>query len=210
MPHFRLRALRDVGAWDPYNVTEDADLGIRLARLGYRTATFASTTWEEAPLTAKIWLGQRTRWLKGWMQTWLVHMRHPQRVLREIGLWRFVGVQLLTAGILLSVLVYPLALAALLIAVVVGGFEVLGAMGWLYPIAVGHLVIGIATPMLAAALAAVRRRRTWLAVSVVWMPLYWLLISVAGYRALVELFVRPFHWEKTRHGIGHRPRQQRK
>ena len=208
--HFRLRALREVGAWDPYNVTEDADLGIRLARLGYRTATFASTTWEEAPHTGKIWLGQRTRWLKGWMQTWLVHMRRPFRLCREIGIWRFIGVQVMTAGILLAVLVYPLALAALLVAILFGGLDALGAMGWLYPIAVGHLVVGVATPMLAAALAAVRRRRAWLALSVIWMPIYWLLISLAGYRALVELFVRPFHWEKTRHGLGHRPPSPRR
>ena len=37
MPHFPLRVLRKLGGWDSYNVTEDADLGMRLARHGYRS-----------------------------------------------------------------------------------------------------------------------------------------------------------------------------
>jgi cellulose synthase/poly-beta-1,6-N-acetylglucosamine synthase-like glycosyltransferase len=77
-------ALQRALAWDPYNVTEDADLGIRLARFGMRVGTIASTTWEEAPPSYRIWLSQRTRWLKGWMQTYIVHMRRPRRLLREL------------------------------------------------------------------------------------------------------------------------------
>ena len=69
--------MRRIGGWDPYNVTEDADLGMRLARFGYRTAIIPSTTYEEAPARIGPWLRQRTRWFKGWMQTWLVHMRSP-------------------------------------------------------------------------------------------------------------------------------------
>ena len=72
--------LRAIGGWDPYNVTEDADLGIRLARLGYRTTVIPSTTYEEAPARLRPWLRQRTRWFKGWLQTWLVHMRSPVRL----------------------------------------------------------------------------------------------------------------------------------
>ena len=75
MPHFPRAVLDAVGGWDPYNVTEDADLGIRLARSGWHVGVLNSTTWEEAPPTFRIWKGQRTRWLKGWMQTYLVHMR---------------------------------------------------------------------------------------------------------------------------------------
>jgi glycosyltransferase XagB len=82
--HFRTEALRKVGGWDPYNVTEDADLGMRLARFGYRSSTIVSTTYEEAPADCRRWLGQRTRWLKGWMQTWLVHMREPRQLFRDL------------------------------------------------------------------------------------------------------------------------------
>ena len=82
--HFRTAVLRQVGGWDPYNVTEDADLGIRLYRLGYRSAALSSATYEEAPARFLPWLKQRTRWYKGWMQTWLVHMRRPVRLMREL------------------------------------------------------------------------------------------------------------------------------
>jgi len=67
--HFRMDALRDAGAWDPHNVTEDADLGIRLAQKGYRCAILDSTTYEEANCEMGNWLRQRSRWLKGYVQT---------------------------------------------------------------------------------------------------------------------------------------------
>ncbi|MGE3917249.1 MAG: glycosyltransferase [Hyphomicrobiaceae bacterium] len=204
--HFRLAALRAVGAWDPYNVTEDADLGIRLARFGYRTATLASTTWEEAPTSGRIWLGQRTRWLKGWIQTWLVHMRRPRRLMRELGFRQFLGLQAVMGGVLLSVLAYPIGGFAVALSWMLGGLEgieLTGARAWLWWAALANLGLGIAAPMLAAALAVVRRGRYGLLPAIVLMPAYWLLISVAGYRALVDLFRRPFHWEKTRHGLGH-------
>jgi cellulose synthase/poly-beta-1,6-N-acetylglucosamine synthase-like glycosyltransferase len=66
--HFRTVTLREVGGWDPHNVTEDADLGMRLARFGYRSGVVASSTYEEAPADIGRWLGQRTRWFKGWMR----------------------------------------------------------------------------------------------------------------------------------------------
>jgi len=208
--HFRLSALRAVGAWDPYNVTEDADLGIRLARMGFRTATLASTTWEEAPISRKVWLGQRTRWLKGWVQTWLVHMRHPLRLLREVGAWPFLGLQVIMGGVLLSVLVYPVACVALALTWALGGFDGDPATrldGWLWVVALMNLLVGILAPMLAAAFAVARRGRLSLLASVPWMPFYWLMISIAGYRALTDLARRPFHWEKTRHGLGGAPKE---
>ncbi|MBS0244216.1 MAG: glycosyltransferase, partial [Proteobacteria bacterium] len=159
--HFRLDVLRRVGAWDPYNVTEDADLGIRLARFGYRTRIIASTTWEEAPIAPRIWLGQRTRWLKGWVQTWLVHMRHPLRLLRDLGPWQFVGLQTLMSGIMLSVIIYPpfLALAA-------WGWAT-GELwrqpdtlveAWLHDLALAIFVGGMAAPAVTAIAAVLRRR----------------------------------------------------
>ena len=86
--HFPRATLVEIGAWDPFNVTEDADLGVRLARLGYQTGVLASTTWEEAPPVFRVWLKQRTRWLKGWMQTYLVHTRQLRRLNRELGCGR--------------------------------------------------------------------------------------------------------------------------
>ena len=118
--HFRTATLRKVGGWDPYNVTEDADLGMRLARFGYRAAMIDSTTYEEAPARFRPWLRQRTRWFKGWMQTWLVHMREPRRLLRDLGLPGFLAFQLVVGGNALAALVHPLFLAGLVYGVLIG------------------------------------------------------------------------------------------
>ncbi len=201
--HFRTSALRQVGAWDPFNVTEDADLGIRLARLGLKTATIKSTTWEEAPVSFGNWFRQRTRWLKGWTQTYVVHMRHPRELARDLGWLRFAGFQIFMGGILLSVLVHPLFY--LLAAVELSRGHFFYAAGtdfaaWLWWIACINLAVGYAANMLVGALAVVRRGRGSLAVSALAMPIYWLLISAAGYRALWQLVRNPYLWEKTQHG----------
>ncbi|MDX2157165.1 MAG: glycosyltransferase [Hyphomicrobiaceae bacterium] len=208
--HFRTTMLRAAGAWDPYNVTEDADLGIRLARMGLTTGTLASTTWEEAPTHRRVWLGQRRRWLKGWMQTWLVHMRRPGRLAAELGLLQLVAVQAVMTGVLVSALAYPIFLA-LLAAMVVSGelgpARLVGTGAWLWWAALANLTLGLWAPMLAASLAVVRRGRAWLVWHVPLMVIYWLFVSWAGYRALIELGYKPFHWEKTRHGAPHGARR---
>ena len=86
--HFRRDLLLKIGGWDPFNVTEDADLGIRLARFGYEVSVINSVTMEEAPASWRSWRGQRTRWIKGWIQTYLVHMRRPLRLWRDLGPWK--------------------------------------------------------------------------------------------------------------------------
>ena len=111
--HFPRATLISVGAWDPYNVTEDADLGIRLARQGYRTGVLGSTTWEEAPPIFGIWIKQRTRWLKGWMQTYLVHTRDLHRLNRDLGWRAAIGLHVLMGGLIVSALVHPLFYALL-------------------------------------------------------------------------------------------------
>jgi cellulose synthase/poly-beta-1,6-N-acetylglucosamine synthase-like glycosyltransferase len=106
--HFRTATLRKVGGWDPHNVTEDADLGMRLARFGYRSGVIPSSTYKEAPADVGRWVGQRTRWFKGWMQTWLVHMRKPYRLFRELGFGGFLAFQLIVGGNALVALVHPI------------------------------------------------------------------------------------------------------
>jgi cellulose synthase/poly-beta-1,6-N-acetylglucosamine synthase-like glycosyltransferase len=83
--HFRTDILRDLGGWDSYNVTEDADLGVRLRRRGLRAEPFASRTYEEAPTGLIAWMHQRTRWMKGWMQTYVVHSRDGVALKRDLG-----------------------------------------------------------------------------------------------------------------------------
>lgn len=205
MPHFRISALREVGGWDPFNVTEDADLGIRLARQGFAVRTLRSTTWEESPPDFGNWHRQRTRWLKGWMQTYLVHTRQPKRVHRELGTWRHLGLHMLMGAMLLSVLAYPWGLALVALSIADGRFfaaPVTNLEQWLWWSTALNLGLGFASAMLLGATAVWRRGWRWLAPWALAMPIYWLLISVAGYRALWQLVRQPYLWEKTHHTGG--------
>lgn len=201
--HFRREMLVALGGWDPFNVTEDADLGIRLARSGFKTKVIASTTWEEAPTTFKVWLPQRTRWLKGWMQTWLVHTRERGALRRELGLVGTAGFHAVMGGLLLSALVQPLFFALVVYQAWAGTLfdpaqqplEI--AMVW---ISWGNLAVGYVMSMLVGMISVWRRGRIGLILHALMMPLYWLLISLAAYRALYQLVRAPFVWEKTPHG----------
>lgn len=200
--HFRVEVLRAVGGWDPFNVTEDADLGLRLARRGYRTATLGSTTWEEAPIHLTSWIKQRTRWLKGWMQTYIVVTRRPLAHVRELGLRRALGLHLVMGGMMLSALVHPLCLAWIGYQSVAGGIQSTGdsVEAVLLAVAMLNLVLGYTSAMAAGAAAAWKRGWSRTAASALAMPLYWLLVSLAAYRALVQLVHAPHLWEKTEHG----------
>lgn len=201
--HFPMATLRDVGGWDPYNVTEDADLGIRLARLGYRTATLDSTTWEEAPVDFGNWWRQRTRWLKGWMQTWIVHMREPMQLWRDLGTFRMLGLQVFMGGMLLSFIAYPLFWAVVAVEFAFGdllGRQQMDFGQWFWLISGVNLVLGFTASIAVGILAAMQRGRRWLAPWTLFMPFYWVAISAAGYRAIWQLIRNPFFWEKTQHG----------
>jgi cellulose synthase/poly-beta-1,6-N-acetylglucosamine synthase-like glycosyltransferase len=190
--HFRTAMLRAVGAWDPFNVTEDADLGLRLAQFGYRVAMLDSTTFEEAPAHLGAWIKQRSRWLKGYMQTWLVHGRNARSLSRHVGLFGFLAFQLFLGGAVLSALVNPLLWAIFLATSVLGGSHDLDLAAALGALGANALLT----------LLAIRPRdRRALAPYALTVTLYWMLISVAGYRGLWQLATKPFHWEKTTHGL---------
>jgi cellulose synthase/poly-beta-1,6-N-acetylglucosamine synthase-like glycosyltransferase len=200
--HFRTALLRKVGAWDPYNVTEDADLGMRLARHGCRSAVIDSTTYEEAPARFMPWLRQRTRWLKGWAKTWAVHMRAPRQLLRDLGFAGFVAFQLIVGGNVLAALVYPIFLAGLLYDFFAGvprsDGMIAGALAGLHAVT---LVAGFLAAGWTGWLGLVRRDLASTAWVLVLIPLYWLLLSLAAWRALYQLLRAPYRWEKTEHGL---------
>jgi cellulose synthase/poly-beta-1,6-N-acetylglucosamine synthase-like glycosyltransferase len=202
--HFHTDTLRAVGAWDPYNVTEDADLGMRLARFGYRAAMVASTTYEEAPARFRPWLRQRTRWFKGWMQTWLVHMREPRRLKRELGWFGFWCFQLVVGGNALAALVHPLFLfsiaSAMLTHTPLWSSNTLTGMV-LSSIYVSTATLGYLVSIGFGWMGLARRGLLANAWVLVLTPLHWLLISVAAWRALYQLVVAPYVWEKTTHGV---------
>ncbi len=198
--HFRVDALRALHGWDPHNVTEDADLGYRIARARLRTGMIALPTWEEAPTTRKAWLTQRTRWLKGYMQTWLVLMRAPGRLVRELGLRNFLVLQLTLGGAIVSALAHgPLALG------------LLATMAWrpglLAPIDLGLAACGYGAAFIAAAVAARRSGERAHLRGALTMAFYWPLATLAALRALASLIVAPHSWHKTEHGLAARAPQ---
>ncbi|HWK87171.1 MAG TPA: glycosyltransferase family 2 protein [Xanthobacteraceae bacterium] len=202
--HFRTDVLRAVGGWDPYNVTEDADLGMRLARFGYLSGVIDSTTYEEAPARLGAWLSQRTRWFKGWLQTWLVHMRYPMTTLRELGLSSFLTFQLLVGGTVLAALVHPFFLALVLTDATLGNLfaesETIG-QALRQGLAVTTLFSGYAGSAVLAFVGLRRRKLLSSSWVLLLMPLYWILLSFAAWRSAIQLVTAPHLWEKTEHGL---------
>jgi glycosyltransferase XagB len=199
--HFRAEALEEIGGWDPFNVTEDADLGIRLSRHGYDTDVLDSSTFEEAPTTFSVWLKQRRRWLKGFLQTWLVHSRNPWRLLRETGLVGCVTIQVMTLGIFLSSLLHPLLLLLAVWQFLPAQLPVSDLGKLLSGTGLAILVVGYVTAILSSRQGLRRVGAMGWTTTLASIPLYWLLMSLAAWLALWDFIVAPFHWHKTRHGL---------
>ena len=190
--HFRTSILRRHFGWDSYNVTEDADLGLRLARAGLRTGIIAPPTHEEAPIRLRAWRRQRTRWIKGHLVTWLVHMRRPGDLLRELGFWRFAGMQLTLGGGLLSSFAHgPLLTFALL--------SLASSEEWRSALAA--LLIGYGAAWARALRAAIDDRDWRILTRALTAPFYWPVQSWAALCALWELPRTPHIWTKTEHGL---------
>ncbi|MEO1657421.1 MAG: glycosyltransferase [Pseudomonadota bacterium] len=189
-------ALLVVGGWDAHNVTEDADLGFRLYAAGFRTATVDSTTFEEATDTPRRWVHQRSRWLKGYLQTFLVHLRRPLPWRAAVVLHFAVG------GVMLNALINPWMWLAF------GYWALTGTSaldpifnGLEVPLLLAFFVGNIGTAWLFIMAPTVREWYT-LAPSGLLLPVYWVLQSVAAYKALYGFCVRPFYWDKTEHSEG--------
>ena len=197
---FRRHALEELGRWDAFNVTEDADLGLRLARHGFRTEVIFSTTREEATSRPSPWIRQRSRWLKGYAMTAIGHMRHPLRLHRDLGTLRSAAVAVLFLGTLLQYLLAPLLWSFWLT-----------LFGLPHPVidavrpAAAHLLFttfalcetaNLVTAALAVATTRHRPLLWWLPV----MHMYFPLGTLAAWKGVVELFLRPYYWDKTSHG----------
>ena len=198
--HFRTRALREVGAWDPFNVTEDADLGFRLYRHGYRIGTVSRPTVEAAPTQWRVWRDQRTRWLKGWAQTWLVHMRSPVRLVREAGWGGFAVLQIAMLGILGSALLHPLMFVAVgsVIVAALADAPLGGLAAWLLALDMVNVLLAYAA-MWGLTWSVLRPGERWLLRGSWRLPLYWLCLVPPAWRAMVELMRNPHRWSKTPH-----------
>lgn len=199
---FRRSALEDLGAWDAHNVTEDADLGLRLFRHGHRTELLATTTREEANCgSVMAWIRQRSRWSKGYMMTWMVHMRHPWRLWRQIGPRAFIGFQIMLLGSCLQTLLAPLLwsywLLSLALPVPAQGFVPAAALPFMLILFMLALVLDTAVAILGLRQSGHRIHPLWCLT----LPAYFPFATLAAYKAVWELAVRPFYWDKTLHGV---------
>jgi cellulose synthase/poly-beta-1,6-N-acetylglucosamine synthase-like glycosyltransferase len=209
--HVRTKALRELGGWNPYNVTEDADLGLRLALAGYRVGDLPSATFEETAGSWRAWLAQRIRWQKGFLQTSLIHGRRPLANAARLGPLGTLGAVAMVPGTVLSALIYPFGVPVAALAF---------AFGWVAPApgVLGAVSCGLAATLFAAGLVAMIgpaalacRRRGWRDLYPVLplLPLYFVGISIAAWLAVIELVRAPHRWNKTEHGLAHSSRSGR-
>lgn len=207
--HFRIEILRELYGWDAWNVTEDCDLGVRLCRAGYHTAMLDTTTWEEACRSLPFWIRQRTRWIKGYLQTWFVHMRNPWRLWRELGTVNFLHFQALIGGVFVSFLLNPIFWFMTLIWFVLRplGLDHLFP-GVLFAMSIFCLFVGNFLFLYINLLGCYRRNYDRLLLANLLTPFYWMLMSVSGWRAFIQFFTNPFLWEKTQHALGKKRRRK--
>jgi glycosyltransferase XagB len=200
--HFITERLRRLGGWNPFNVTEDAELGVRIYLRSWKTAILDSTTYEEATSQYHNWIRQRSRWVKGYMQTYLWSMRHPIRFARRTGLKPFASFQLFFGANTLCLLIN----AAYWVMVALWFVTRASWIPSLFPgpvfyFAVVGLLIGNGACVVSIVSGSIARRHYE---DVKWaflVPAYWILMSIAAYKALFQLIHKPSYWEKTDHGI---------
>jgi cellulose synthase/poly-beta-1,6-N-acetylglucosamine synthase-like glycosyltransferase len=197
---FKRKELGELGGWDAHNVTEDADLGVRLARAGYRAELIDTVTYEEANCRTWPWIKQRSRWLKGFLVTYLVHMRRPSLLFKELGAWRFLGLQVFFLGTVCQFLLAPILWSFWLLT-----FGLSHPVHILLPISalytVGGLFLLAEILTICIGLVAVSRpERRFLMPWVPTMIVYYPLGVLAAFKAIYELSLRPFYWDKTQHG----------
>jgi cellulose synthase/poly-beta-1,6-N-acetylglucosamine synthase-like glycosyltransferase len=203
--HFRRQTLEDLGAWDPFNVTEDADLGIRLARHGYRCGVLESTTLEESNSDFINWVKQRSRWYKGYLQTSVVHLRHPLTLYRQLGFRGFAELLLFVLGTPLLAVLNPVfwLMTALWFAGHPHFIKELFPAGLFYPSVLcwvlGNFLVAYLTVLTCRMIG--RTDLLWAALLV---PIYWVMMAIAAIKACWQLFATPSFWEKTAHGLDER------
>ncbi len=204
--HIKRAILDAIGAWDPHNVTEDADLGVRLQRMGFRTAILDSTTYEEANSDFVNWVKQRSRWYKGYLQTWLVHMRHPIRLWRELGTRPFIAFSLVVGATPVVAVINPIFWILTLLWFT-AKLELIQALFpvWVYYPSLFCMIFGNFMALYLSLIAIRVNGYTNLLGAVLLTPLYWLMMSIAAVKAFLQLTIAPWFWEKTTHGLDEMP-----
>jgi cellulose synthase/poly-beta-1,6-N-acetylglucosamine synthase-like glycosyltransferase len=200
--HFPTKFLKSLGGWDAYNVTEDCELGMRIARLGKKTLVLDTITWEEANCKLGNWIRQRSRWTKGFMQTYLVYMRNPVKLFRDLGWVRFLNFQILIGGTPFCLLVNPF-FWAISVAWVLTQASFIEALfpNAIYYLGMTSLVLGNFIFIYLILAGVMFRQQYSNAKYMLLVYAYWILMSVGAYKALFQLLIKPSYWEKTKHGL---------
>nr|WP_245908899.1 glycosyltransferase [Mycobacterium neglectum] len=202
--HMTTKVWREIGGWDEFNVTEDADLGVRLARHGYRTLILDSITLEEANADVVNWIRQRSRWYKGYLQTMLVHLRSPAQLRDTIGIKATLRLINMTGGVPLTAAINLIFWFAMLVWVLGRPAFVAEVFPPLtYYICLVLFIVGAPLSIFVGLVATQALGKPYLWWAALLAPLYWLLQSIAALKALYQLVFRPFFWEKTVHGLTH-------
>jgi glycosyltransferase XagB len=202
--HISLEHLQELGEWDPYNVTEDADLGVRIAARGLFTEMIDSCTMEESPIEIHAWIRQRSRWIKGYMQTWLVHMRSPITLYKTLGARSFWGFQFFVGFSSFTFLTAPILWSlALLWWILPNELANNWLPNWLIWLTLCNLMLNLIIHWVMMFCCVSLRQKSSFNYKMAgfFYPLYLLLHSVASYKALYQLIVKPHFWEKTTHGL---------
>ncbi len=202
--HFRTSYLRKLQGWDTFNVTEDADLGIRLFKEGYKTAIIDSVTLEEANSNPRNWIRQRSRWIKGYLQSYLVHMRDIWSFGKSKGIHAFLFQ--LTIGskltfIFLNPFLWLATISYFALYSIVGPTLELVYIAPAFYLGAISLVFGNFLFLYYYMIGCAKRKQWDLIYSALFIPIYWLMVSIAGWVALYQLIFKPHYWEKTIHGL---------
>jgi cellulose synthase/poly-beta-1,6-N-acetylglucosamine synthase-like glycosyltransferase len=193
--HFKTEFLKEIGGWDAYNVTEDADLGVVIGRNGYKVAFFESITEEEAPMSFKAWIKQRTRWMKGFMMTFCTHIAQPHRLYKDLGCKNFIIFFVFIFFSFLSFLLIPFLYVLIFMLYLCEDVSWRAFMFNNWMVVSSLLTTGIYWVVIA------KNKVKGIFSTSFLFPFYWILHSIASFLALMELITKPFYWDKTEHGL---------
>ncbi len=203
--HFKTDILKSIHGWDAFNVTEDCDLGIRLSKLGYATEIIDSYTMEEANSKLSSWFKQRSRWIKGYMQSYIVHMRNPVKFIKQNGLRKTIILTLVIGGKVLLNFINPImwivTILYFVFTPITGHFIRLLFPQAIFYMSLTSLIIGNFLYFYLYLIALIKTKKGHLVLYTVFIPFYWLMMSYSSMIALKELFTAPHLWHKTKHGL---------
>lgn len=205
--HFKTENLKALGGWDPYNVTEDADLGIRITVKKQKTSMLNSYTFEEANLQVHNWIRQRSRWIKGYIQTFLVHTRYPFGLIKKMGFKQTIYFLFTFGGNIMMPLLNPLLWIVTLLSLINKTWTDYLFTPEITSIAVFNLILGNIIYVILHLIPCILKKQYSSIPYAFLMPFYWVIMSYAAWKGAIQLINKPFYWEKTIHGLSSVQRQ---